>query len=127
MPPEYYKWELHTKELMRSYAGEIGRADQVNLQEATTSSVSGEVDLFVNIILCAASLIPYVGPLISTVGGQVLENMKDLRTDADDQEASAAGITAATWNGMPGEAKEKIVPLLKKAATTMIKITKRGI
>ena len=125
MPPEYYNWGLHTKPLMHSYAGDIGRQDQLNLQEASTSKVSGEAELFLNIILFAASLIPYVGPLVSTLGGQVLENMTDLRTDSSDQEASAAGISAQVWNGIPGEAKEKAVQRLSKTAISLLKTMRR--
>ena len=83
------------------------------------------MDLFLNIILFAASLIPYVGPLVSTLGGQVLENMKDLRTDSSDEEASAAGISAEGWNSLPGEAKEKVVQKLAKTATNMLKTLRR--
>jgi hypothetical protein len=78
-----------------------------------------------NIILFAASLIPYVGPLVSTLGSQVLENMKDLRTDSNDDKASAAGISAQVWNGIPGEAKEKAVQRLSKTAITLLKTMRR--
>lgn len=37
LPPEYYDWRIHTQLLQRTYAGEISRSDQVNLQEMKSS------------------------------------------------------------------------------------------
>ena len=111
-----------TKLLMRSYSGEISRADQINLQETSTSDIGAGTEFFVSLLLNAASLIPYVGPLVSTMGGQVLDNMKDLRTDSSEQEAEAAGIQATIWNSIPGEAKDKLVQKLGECAKLLIKL-----
>jgi hypothetical protein len=83
------------------------------------------MDLFLNIVLFAASLIPYVGPLVSTLGTQVLDNMKDLRTDSSDEEANAAGVSGKVWNSIPGESKEEFVKKLAKTATNMLKTLRR--
>jgi hypothetical protein len=56
----------------------------------------------------AASLIPYIGPLVPTVGSQVLENIKDRKLDSAEQEAEAAGLTSAIWSSIPGEAKDNV-------------------
>lgn len=69
----------------------------------------------------AASLIPYIGPLVSTMGSQVLDHMKDLKTDSTAQEAEAAGITSAMWNSIPGEAKDKFVSKLAHGAAKYAK------
>ncbi|KAL8836831.1 MAG: hypothetical protein Q9176_006064 [Flavoplaca citrina] len=122
LPPEYYGWNRATKLLMRSYSGEISRADQINLQETSTSDIGAGTEFFVSLLLNAASLIPYVGPLVSTLGGQVLENMKDLRTDSSEQEAEAAGIQGTVWNSIPGEAKDKLVQKLGDCAKLLIKL-----
>ena len=55
----------------------------------------------------------------------MLKNMKDLRTDSSDQEASAAGISAQVWNGIPGEAKVKAVQRLSKTAVSLLKTMRR--
>jgi hypothetical protein len=70
----------------------------------------------------AASLIPYIGPLDPTMGGQVLENMTDLKSDSTEQEAEATGITSAIRSSLPGEAKDKFVSRLAKAATKYGKV-----
>ncbi|KAL8657225.1 MAG: hypothetical protein Q9226_002120, partial [Calogaya cf. arnoldii] len=116
LPPEYYWWGGYTQQLMRSYAGETSRSDQINLQEATTSDIGAGTEYFVSLLLNAASLIPYVGPLVSTMGTQVLENMKGLRTDSTAEEADAAGVSGTVWNSIPGEAKDKFVQKLGYAA-----------
>ena len=120
MPPEYYNWNAHTKVLQRSYAGEISRADQVNLQEIKTSDMGAGTEFFASLLLNASSLIPYIGPLVSTLGFQVLEAMKDLRTESSEEEADAAGIQGQVWNSIPGEAKEKLVEKLSKGAKVVL-------
>lgn len=116
LPPEYYRWESVTKVLMRTYSGEISRQDQINLQEASTKDIGAGTEFFVSLLINASSLIPYVGPLVSTLGAQVLENMKDLRVDSTEEEADAAGIQGKVWNSIPGEAKEKLVSKLANCA-----------
>ncbi|KAL8942189.1 MAG: hypothetical protein Q9216_001797 [Gyalolechia sp. 2 TL-2023] len=122
LPPQYYWWGAYTQKLMRSYAGEISRSDQINLQETSTSDIGAGTEFFVSLLLNAASLIPYVGPLVSTMGGQVLENMKGLRTDSSAEEAEAAGIQGKVWNSIPGEVKDKLVQKLGDCARLLGKM-----
>ncbi|KAL8847487.1 MAG: hypothetical protein Q9221_007480 [Calogaya cf. arnoldii] len=122
LPPEYYKWEAYTKQLMRTYAGEISRADQNNLQETTTSDIGAGTESFVSLLINASSLIPYIGPLVATLGAEVLENMKGLQTDSTEQEAEAAGIQGKVWNSIPGEAKDKLVQKLAQGAKALAKL-----
>lgn len=91
---------------MRSYAGEISRAVQINLQETQTSDIGAGTEFAVSILLLAATLIPYIGPLVSTMGFRVLDSMKELKTDSTAQQAEAAGISSTVWNSIPGETKE---------------------
>ncbi|KAL8998898.1 MAG: hypothetical protein Q9169_002117 [Polycauliona sp. 2 TL-2023] len=125
LPGEFYWWTARTKELMRTYSGENPRSDQINLQEASTSDIGAGTEFFVSLLLNAASLIPYVGPLVSTLGAQVLDNMKDLRTDSTEQQAEAAGISGKVWNSIPGEAKDNLVAKLVPCAKMLISLGRR--
>ena len=125
LPPLVYDWRIHTRPLMRSYAKEIGRMDQSNLQEVNTSDLGAGEEFFLNVLVMASSLIPYVGPLISTLGAEGIEALKGLRTDSDTKEVEAAGISGKIWSSIPGEAKEKLVPKLKEGVTKALKYVHR--
>ena len=122
LPPVYYDWRVHTKHLMRSYAKEIGSMDQANLQEAATSSDLGAgEEFFLSVLVMASSLIPYVGPLVSTLGEAGIEKLKGLRTDAEEEDPEAAGISKNIWSALPDEAKDKLVPKLVEGAKKALK------
>ena len=129
LPPEYYTWEWHTQKLMLSYSGQLSKADQINLQEVRSSDVSASAELAVNLLLMAASLIPYVGPVLSTLGGAVLDKMKDVENDsgAEQEEVAqrALGIATPTWNAIPGEAKEQLVKRTVSAVSKCVKMLRR--
>ena len=127
LPPSEYGWEKHTKHLMRSYASEIGRMDQANLEEVTKESDLGAgQEFFLNVLVMASTLIPYVGPLISTLSAEGVEALKGLRKDSSPEEAKAAGISTEIWGALPGEAKEKIAPKIAEAATKLLKYARRS-
>ena len=125
VPPSVYTWEHHTKPLMRTYSQEVGRMDQISLQENSSSDLGAGEELFLNVLVMASSLIPYVGPVIATLGVEGIEALKGLRTDSSAEEAEAAGISAKIWNGIPGEAKEQLVPKLGEAANKVLKHVRR--
>lgn len=125
LPPEYYKWEVHTQQLSLSYSAELSSSEQVNMKEVTTSRLSLGEEFALSVLLMAASLIPYVGPLVATIGSKVLDNMKDIRSDSSDDEVAASGIAVDAWNALPGEAKEKLAPQLAKTAVKLISVFRR--
>ena len=94
LPPSPYKWEEHTKQLMQGFAASLSRSEQVNLEESVTSDIGAGTEFFASVLIMACSLIPYVGPLISTAGTDALEAMKGLRKDSTAEEAEAALISA---------------------------------
>jgi hypothetical protein len=103
LPPRYYDWRTHTQKLQRTYAGQISRSDRVSLQETKTSNIGAGAELGVDILLMVASLIPYIGQLVATMGNQVLENMKVGQYRA---RGRSGGITSAIRSSILGEAKE---------------------
>lgn len=69
-------------------------------------------------------MIPYVGPMVSTLGGKVLEDMKNLNVDSTAEEAQAVGISNTVWNSIPGEGKEQVVKKLTECAKYLSKLRK---
>lgn len=69
-------------------------------------------------------MIPYVGPMVSTLGAKVLDDMQNMRSDSTAEEAQAVGISNTVWNSIPGEGKEKLVQKLAEGARYFIKMKK---
>ena len=95
------------------------------MKETTVSRLSVGEEFGLNVLLMAASLIPYVGPLVATIGGKVLDNMKDIRSDSTDEDVDASGISVTAWSALPGEVKDKLAPKLANTAVKLISILRR--
>lgn len=125
LPPLVYDWRIHTQHLMRSYAKELGRMDEANLEEVSNSDLGASEEFFLSVLMNAASLIPYVGPVLSILGAEGIEALKGLRKDSDAAEVDAAGISNKIWGALPGEAKDKLGPKIAEGVTKALKYVRR--
>jgi hypothetical protein len=95
---------------MLTYAVELRNREQMRLIESQTSDIDGTTDLVVYLFLNAGSLIPYVGPLVQTLGAGCLEQMKNLIDTSTTEDTQAAGISVKVWvrfRGSEGEVRSE--------------------
>ena len=93
LPPLVYDWRIHIKPLMRSYAKELGRTDEADLEEVSHSDLSASEEFFLCVLMMASSLAPYVGQVLSTLNQEGIDALKGLHKDSDDAQLNAAGIS----------------------------------
>ncbi|PWY94100.1 hypothetical protein BO94DRAFT_582504 [Aspergillus sclerotioniger CBS 115572] len=88
IPPSGGKiwWSLLKDENVKSYVAQVSKAEQMNLQEAQTSDLGAGAEIALNVLM-AASLVPYVGPFLSTVGSAEIEGLTNVKVDSSAGEA----------------------------------------
>lgn len=52
VPPEYYNWNVVTKQLMHSYAADLSRVEQGNWEEVSTKDIGAGTEFALNLLLC---------------------------------------------------------------------------
>ncbi|OJJ67753.1 hypothetical protein ASPBRDRAFT_661119 [Aspergillus brasiliensis CBS 101740] len=109
------------EEVGRSYSAVINTMDQINLQETTKSELGTGAEIGLSILCMAASLVPYIGPLLATGGDVMIEKLKNIRTDSDETDVGFLGVVSKTWSSTPDEAKSRLVKGIASALKTMKK------
>ncbi|KAL2843912.1 hypothetical protein BJY01DRAFT_248375 [Aspergillus pseudoustus] len=117
-------WKVGEK-TMKSYAGQVGKAEQIHLQEVTLSKLGGWEEFGLNLLVFAASLVPYIGPLLVMAGTEGIKALKDVQIDSSEEKLKAAGISSDVWNSLPSEAKETFLNKLAKEVPKVLKLFKK--
>lgn len=125
LPPDYFPWWL-TQHYCQDLAVLTSRFEQVSFVEKSKSDLKDSQELALNFLAMAASLIPYVGPLIAMGTDKVITSLKNIRETSSGEEAEAAGIsTKDVWDGAPDELKEKVIKKIKPVVETLLDLFHR--
>lgn len=115
----WIEWNSYT------YADFISKIEQINLIQATKSELSLGAEIALNVLIMAASLVPYVGPFLETGDTFLIEHLTHFQTSDFIDELSVFGISAAAWNAAPHEAKDAAIARLSMELPKYIKTFKR--
>lgn len=108
-----------------TYAQYISTIDQINLKQVTKSDLSPGAEIALSVFTMAASLVPYIGPILATGGTFLIENLKNVKTSDDVAELNAFGVSAAAWNMAPNEVKDAAIARASKEIVRVAKMFRR--